>query len=131
MELSCYRPFHVGLLSLEGIRVFSWNGCVLSERGASSGLLTTSSFRSREVQAYRERRYLELGCTCVDERRRFHVELHHEDRAFNPFMSREDSETHNVSVVEITPEAICYRYEERKPGSLELGEPETVCLELG
>ncbi len=118
MDLSQFRPFYLGMLtSLGGCRLFVWNGSGLEEHDAGISMITTSSFRADEVEAYRRKRYMEIcgerGCERSRENSlSFHRDLNHEDRAFNPLMSREDAETHSISVIEVDPSRVSFSYYE-------------------
>jgi uncharacterized protein with NRDE domain len=53
LALESYAPFHLFLLSLDGGHYYSWDGSRLSDSEDCPGFLTTSSFRSREIEAWR------------------------------------------------------------------------------
>ncbi len=118
MDLSQFRPFYLGMLtSSGGCRLFVWSGSGLDERDLGISMVTTSSFRPSEVEAYRKNRYLEIcgerGCEWSrDESFSFHRDSSHEDRAFNPLMARKDAETHCISVIEVDSSHVSFSYYE-------------------
>jgi len=61
ISLESYAPFHLFLFSLNGGYYYSWDGSHLSDDGGCPGFLTTSSFRSGEVEAWRWRRWERLA----------------------------------------------------------------------
>lgn len=128
MDLTRYRPFYVGLLCIAGIRILSWDGSVLREQDTSDGMLTTSSFKSQEVQSYRRNQYKEINREILAERRSFHVEMNHKNLAFNPFMLRVESKTHNVSTIDLGVSEVVFGYEERISETSKLRSPLEVPL---
>jgi len=125
-DLSVYRPFFLGLIApSSGCVIYEWEGEVLEQCAPGIPFLTTSSYRSREVEDYRRRRFLETVCAedgkeDSDGSLRFHLDQSHEDAAFNPFMSRDDAETHCISVIEVNPASVRYEYHNRVPGANDL-----------
>lgn len=57
IRLESYAPFHLFLFSLKGGHYYSWDGSQLSDSGECPRFLTTSSYRSREVEAWRDKRW--------------------------------------------------------------------------
>jgi len=118
MDLSPFQPFYLGMLTPLGeFRLFVWSGSGLEERDSGISMMTTSSFRPDEVEAYRKKRYLEIcgerGCEWRrDNSLSFHRDLSHENRAFNPLMARDDAETHCISVIEVDPSRVSFSYYE-------------------
>lgn len=114
-----YRPFHVGVLSpSEKAIVYSWDGFQLEKRTPDLPFLSTSSYRSEEVQSYRRTRFQELFPYSManrlwEEGLKYHCDRAHEDPAFNPAMTREDAETHCLSRITATGERIEFAYWER------------------
>ena len=116
---SDYRPFLVGFVNPGSpVRAYSWNGRSLERLDLKDSIVTTSSFRSCEVESYRQ----ELYKSCVNKGRsdwawknglQYHLDMSHEDAAFNPSMSREDSETHCISVVTVDEGSLEFDYWER------------------
>jgi len=56
----------------------------------------------------------------------FHGDTSHRDPAFNPLMSREDANTHCISVIEVNPISVSFRYYENLSENA-LAAPDTVC----
>ena len=117
-ELSEYAPFFLGLLDREGCEIRGWDGQELTRLRGSSDFLTTSSFRSGEVQSYRKSRYetwrretADLGD--LEDRLQYHLNVDNPDPAFNPLMRRVESETHNVSAMSLGSDAARFIYLER------------------
>lgn len=131
LDLAAYPPFIVGLLDSLRCRALAWDGQRLREVSAPDGFLTTSSFRSAEVQAYRENRYAETVASNPADwpgRRAFHFETAHPDPAFNPLMRRSESETHSVSLLRFEGMRLVFEYWAREADSEAWHEP--VSLEL-
>ncbi|EDY84426.1 hypothetical protein VDG1235_4057 [Verrucomicrobiia bacterium DG1235] len=109
-----FNPFHVGLADCDGVTVFSWNGVALAESKLERGFLTTSSCRTKEVEAYRAIRYAELNAKgrglSSETRRLFHLETKNADPAFNPMMLRDESRTHSVAFIEVDGDKATLRY---------------------
>jgi|ETNmetMinimDraft_22_1059887.scaffolds.fasta_scaffold00021_19 hypothetical protein len=114
-----YRPFHIGvLIPGEKAVLYSWDGFRLEQRTPDLPFLSTSSYRSEEVQFYRRTRFQEFfpdGNTSRlwEKGLKYHCDRIHEDPAFNPAMSREDAETHCLSRVTVTSERFEFEYWER------------------
>lgn len=112
-------PFHLCALNRKEARCVSWDGESVSERGVGEGFITTSSFRTVEVEAYRGERFRELlpgrGADREGWHLGFHRDLAHPDPAFNPFMLRPESETHCLSLVVLTENEARFDYQEREP----------------
>lgn len=127
-----FRPFYLGVVKPpDGLWIVSWNGVELKEISPEIPMLTTSSFRTSEVEEYRRSRYIEIckeggGKCTADEAMSFHVEHSHPDPAFNPLMSREDAETQCVSVIEVDSGLVSFNYYERLSGPNPLA-PAEVC----
>ncbi len=132
--LNSYRPFFLGAVGGGTASLFAWDGSELRALDASSGFVTTSSFRSQEVQAYRKRRYGEMlgGMASIDldERFAYHVDVSHPDPAYNPLMSRPDAETHNVTSIEVSEKQARMRFAVRISGSNELSPEQVSALPL-
>ncbi len=132
LDLSQFRPFYLGAIAPLGkCRIVAWNGLELEEVTLQVPMLTTSSFRSSDVEAYRRKRYLEIcgreGCDWdLDQSLSFHGDTSHRDPAFNPLMSREDANTHCISVIEVDPISVSFRYYEKLSG-IALAAPDAVC----
>lgn len=126
-SLKAFMPFILGLLDREGVSLFGWDGSELEALESGEGMITTSSYRSDDVEAYRRRRYRELAETARGQRetwrRTFHTETAHADSAFNPMMLRKDSRTHNLSTIRISERMASFRYEEALGESRSLGPP--------
>ncbi len=109
-NLEAYRPFIVGFVDGNGASAsFAWNGDQLLEWTREKPFITTSSFKAQSVQAYRENLYDTILGNSEDL-----LELHfseaHQNKAFNPLMSRPDAKTHCVSVIEVQQSEIRYQY---------------------
>ena len=115
-----WQPFHLCFLDLRSACCMSWDGRALSETDVSAGFLTTSSYRTAEVEAYRRQRYDALLPGRGDDREAWHVAYHqdlaHSDSAFNPFMLRPESETHCLSVIVMDSDSLRFDYFERVTG---------------
>lgn len=114
-ELADYSPFLLVFADQGGSQAFAWNGEDLDALDVSEGMLTTSSFKTAEVQGYREDLFvasvLESGKEPELARSQFHTGISHEDPAFNPLMLREDSRTHSVSTVTVAGERVVFEYQ--------------------
>lgn len=132
LDVQSYQPFHLCAIDGYGYCGASWDGVSLERRSANERFITTSSFRTKEVEAYRETLYQELlgseEIVDVERRRAYHMDTSHEDPAFNPFMLREESETHCMSVVEIGKESVAYEYWERVSNEIKWKPPVNVIL---
>lgn len=116
---NCYRPFIAGVLSPNGeLKLVSWDGSALKPLDLGCSFATTSSYRSRAVESYRRERYEALmvsggGDWAWSHGLDYHQDLGHSDPAFNPLMSREDAETHCISLITATSEQTRFEYLER------------------
>lgn len=114
-ELDCYNPFILCFADLKGVEGMAWDGRTLQSVDLSSGMVTTCSFRTDEIEPYRRARLeqIKAGKRQFGEReqREFHTELLHPDAAFNVLMLRDESRTHSISTVCIEPKRVRYRYE--------------------
>ncbi len=114
-----YRPFLIGLMGPENdCRICEWNGIEAKNRTLRIPMLTTSSFKTSEVESYREKRYeaMVLSSSSIDEsdpHYDYHCDVENADRAFNPLMSRSDAETQCLSVISVSSEGIDFDYYER------------------
>ncbi|MDQ8203271.1 NRDE family protein [Pelagicoccus sp. SDUM812003] len=118
LDLDSYKPFLLGLMSLGNSVVLSWDGCRIVRLASDIRFLTTSSFQTEEVEAYRKNRYIEI---CGDDaslcslRRRisYHFDTAHPSSAYNPLMRREESETQCVTMVSIRKTSTLMRLQTR------------------
>ncbi len=122
-----YNPFVLGLADVDSVSLFSWDGKNFSGLRNSSGIVTTSSYRTGEVESYRESSYALLKDSS-GERRKFHIGTPHEDSAFNPMMLRADSRTRSVSTIQIDRSRVGYTYEAVLGETLELARAESLDL---
>lgn len=122
-----YNPFILGFADVESVSLFSWDGENVEDLRNPSGIVTTSSHRTQEVESYRKSRYEGLK-DAADKRRDFHVGTPHEDPAFNPMMLRVDSRTRSVSTIEIASHRVSYTYEAVLDETRQLAQAETVDL---
>jgi len=119
LDTERYRPFIAGVVSPSGeSHAIAWDGMTLKLRDLTRSFLTTSSFRFDAVESYRRARYEELirsgGADWAwSHGLNYHQDLNNADPAFNPLMSREDAETHCISVITATPEGTQFEYLER------------------
>ncbi|MDQ8180196.1 NRDE family protein [Pelagicoccus sp. SDUM812005] len=130
-----YNPFLIGLADTDGVEGFAWDGESLSPLSFGKGFVTTSSYRTAEVQAYRESRYDELRAgreylTPAEMRELLTVPLH-PDPAFNALMLRQDSRTHNLSQIEVDRGGVSFRYWPVVGESRSLGPETQVSLPRG
>ncbi len=127
-----YHPFLVAFADREGVAMYSWDGKDLEGMRVQQDFVTTSSFRTSEVQSYRNFRYQSLlagrAFLTPADRRELHVGTPHEDPAFDSLMLRSESRTHSVSTVEIDSDRVIYRYEAVLGESRRLGEAEEIVL---
>lgn len=134
MDLEAYNPFLLVVADCEGAEASDWDGESLTPFETPVGLLTTSSFRTEEVQAYRLERYLQCleGRSKLDlaERLAFHTERANDDPAFNPMMLREDARTHSVATVEIGENTVRFVYEKVLGDTRTLASPVAVEIAL-
>lgn len=106
-----YLPFHLCCLDRSGdVVIVSWNGDVLERRPCTRRMLTTSSFKPREVQTYREELFRKQAPNSSEELFLYHMDRSHADLAFNPLMKRADAFTQSLSVVEISDGEISFKY---------------------
>ena len=114
-----YRPFFVGYLSREeGPSLHSWDGQSLEECATDAPLLTTSSYLSETIQAYRRTLFDSFRADGGDDGMwkrgiDFHRDRSCADAAFNPAMSRTDAETHCLSRITVTSDRLQFDYWER------------------
>lgn len=131
-DFSKYRPFVLGLVTVDGAKLLSWDGIGLEELDSTSSFVTSSSYRTAEVEGYRSNRYRELlgAFEFLDSlpRREFHLELENRDVAFNPMMLRNDSRTHSLSTVEVEADQVSLKYEAVLGDSRSLAEPVVLRL---
>jgi len=116
LDLGEYPPFLVGVANESRVAAWASDCASLSPLDTTRGLLTTSSYKTEAVQAYREARYRVLAgqgeVPAKERRRQFHMDLHNADPAFNPLMLREDSRTHSLTEVSIGADLVSMRYAE-------------------
>jgi hypothetical protein len=120
-----YAPFV--LVAWDGLkeRCWQWDGRAFARRAPTSAILTTSSVRSSEVVAWRERRYAESAAEGGTERagaagveapewlERFHTDTAHADGAFNVLMARGDARTESVCCIVVDSASVRYRHSRR------------------
>lgn len=127
-----YPPFLLAACDTEGADLFSWDGVRFVAIDREDGFLSTSSFRTVEVQAYRKSRYEELRGGAIGlsstSRRDFHVGLVHADPAFDPLMVREESRTRSISTIEIDEAEVRYSYEVVLGETRTLGKADDISL---
>lgn len=94
-----------------------WDGQQLSRRKLTEAdrPLTTSSFRSAEVEASRRERFLAQAPT-ADTLRAFHIGRDDRGEAYAVWMSRPDAHTVSLSGVVVTPSRVSFSYAERDVG---------------
>ncbi len=136
LDLEAFRPFILGVVGpgVDG-RLLNWNGERLESRDSGHRFVTTSSFNTSEVESYRTRRFMDLlesGADLWNSNQQFeyHSDRSHADRAFNPLMSREDAETHCVSVVSVSVDSVDFDYYERDSATGGLASPISSSLVL-
>ncbi|MBD5780251.1 NRDE family protein [Pelagicoccus sp. NFK12] len=133
-DLTSYHPFLLVLADCKGTEAFSWDGAELASLALPRAFLTTSSFRTREVQSYRISRYDALlgerDSLSEKSRRSLHLDTPHPDPAFNPMMLRADARTQSVSRVELDLHRACLRYQRVLDETRTLGEERGASLDL-
>ncbi|MDQ8185144.1 NRDE family protein [Pelagicoccus sp. SDUM812002] len=131
-SFGCYRPFLVAIADAEGIDFYSWSGKAFRASPPESGFVTTSSYRTDEIQKYRELRYKDLlgGKSALgpEDMKRLHIGTPHSDAAFNPMMLRRDSRTRSVSHITVDDEHVSYHYQAVKGEDRSLRGKVTVSL---
>ena len=129
-SLEDYNPFILCFADRDGVEGFSWDRINRAPADLSSGMVTTCSFRSEEIESYRKERYAELSVSSAGYTREsqwtFHTELSHEDPAFNALMFREESRTHSIAKVDLELDSIRFGYRQVIGEERELGEEHTV-----
>lgn len=127
-----YLPFLLAAADSDGADLFSWDGARLEAVANVDCFLTTSSFRTEEVEAYRKSRYETLrggaGRLSAAARRELHLGLVHPDPAFNPLMAREESRTRSVSTIEVDDSEVRYSYEVVLGETRGLGKADRISL---
>lgn len=130
--LDNYNPFILCFADTAGVVGFAWNGKRLDAFDLEGGMVTTCSFRSEEIEAYRKERYVELRAKALRfgerQQRKFHTELQHPDAAFNTLMRREESRTHSISTVFLDEHGVRFVYESVQAEERQLNPPEIVTL---
>ena len=134
-ERSFYKPFLVLFRDkAESVRLFSWDGASDCEKEMDFPMVTTSSFRTDEVEEYRRGlfriRTLEFGQDGFDRLKTFHFDESHREGAFNPLMTREDALTHSVSQIRFQDDEIVFKYWDRDFESGKLTVPLEERMEL-
>lgn len=131
-EMGSYRPFLIVLADLNGADAYVWNGMFLERAALERAFLTTSSYRTCEIETYRETRYeslrLEAGIVQAEQLSALHLDTSHPNSAFNPMMLRDDSRTHSVSRVDVDARSIRFRYQPVVADTRCLGETVSVSL---
>ncbi|MBC2605702.1 NRDE family protein [Pelagicoccus albus] len=127
LKLTDYRPFFLGLANRESLEIFGWDGCNLESIHPDLPVITTSSFRSDEVQKYRKDRYRywmgSAGGNSTEKQRRFHFETSDSDSAFGPMMYRPDARTQSVTWLDVSSESVVLSYQEILEEKSKLEEP--------
>ena len=130
-DMDRYPPCFVGLMDEAALRLYAWDGRSLERRPGEATIATTSGYRPREIQAYREARYAQAcGSSGSSEAQRlaFHSDRSHADPAFNPLMSRADAHTQSLSRLWIQREKVLFEYRERDAADADWGAAR--CFEL-
>lgn len=134
LSLGVFNAFHLMALDPFGnVKIFSWNGTLLKNAVLGRQMITTSSFRSQEVQSYRERLFDSMvrgeGHT-GEALEAFQKNVDHSDRAFNPLMTRDDGETHCLSMIEVGPDEVSFGFSDRTSDTSILRETSWTSMEL-
>ena len=107
MEPADYRPFHLlQINSAQQTILLTWNGTDLQERTLPQ-LLTTSSYKTAEVIAFRETAFARIGDAA-----QFHGFHDPGYPAHSPLMARPDARTVSVLHVEVAREVATHYYSE-------------------
>ncbi len=119
LALADYAPFILVAWDRARTAAWSWDGAALSVDPAPAAPLTTSSYRSAEICAWRRARFAAV----VDHPDRanlaaYHDDAAHEDPAFNVRMRRPDARTESVCEVNVTPTEVRFRHRRESPERL-------------
>ena len=133
IEKERFPPFFAGMIGPNTpCQIYGWDGRQFEKLSLELPFLTTSSFQSKAVQAYRKDRYLEVVRSSADEKALFanHCDSAHENWAFNPLMSRTDAETHCISSISVDSKLAKFEYREVDPLQGSLRSPVSIELRL-
>ena len=111
-----YAPFLLMAWDRTGVTRWSWDGVRLAIDTAPAPPVSTSSYRSPEICAWRRARYGEL-ITRPDAEAlsRYHDDVAHPDPAFNVRMRRPDARTESVCRVTVTPTEVRFWQRRESP----------------
>ncbi len=116
MQLHCYRPWTIFLLSQEASSKASWNGSVLDWADDCPSFETSSSFRPSEVARWRsaqwERHLEDQPATPESVSRLFRQTA--SDLAYGFTMDRDDARTVSQITLEFSREVASFRYAPRE-----------------
>lgn len=135
LDLKSYRPFHLLLIDGTGeAKVMTWDGIAPKDTILTKSCITTSSYRSEEIQSYRLERYSEIvgegdAMHEFDRQMSFHCDASHQDLAYNPFMSREDAETQCLCIIRVDASIVSFEYRDRVSNKNAFRRPLTTELE--
>lgn len=109
LDREAYAPFILVAWDRERFAAWSWDGRELVRDDAPAAPLTTSSFRSPDVCAWRRSRYAALVARpTASNLAAYHNDVAHADPAFNVRMRRPDARTESACRVTVSPTDVRY-----------------------
>jgi len=135
-SLTCgdFAPFVLVLWDASGQTSWVWDGETLEPRVNIEPPITTSSYRTAEVCAWRRQRFDALMSSTLRNGRRmragelftaaerlmcYHHDTEHGDGAFNVRMRRPDARTESICEVVVNAREVRYRHQRESPDALE------------
>jgi len=114
-----YAPFLLLAWDPESVAGWSWDGDVFAAMDPVVAPVTTSSYRTDEVGAWRRHRYAELVRTgTAEELTAFQDDVGHPDPAFNVRMRRPDARTESVCRIDVTRNRVVFQHCREDPEAL-------------
>ena len=120
-SLSCgdYAPFLLLAWDTSGEARWSWDGVRISCEPSPAPPVTTSSFRSQEICAWRCARYAEMVARpTAATLSTYQDDAVHAESAFNVRMRRPDAQTESVCRVTVTPREVHFWHRRESPDAL-------------
>jgi hypothetical protein len=119
--LACgdYAPFVLLAWDRGGEAGWSWDGATLQQEALLQPPISTSSYRSREIVAWRKSRYAQLVVQAeAATLTKYHDDVAHANPAFNVRMRRPDARTESVCRVTMTPAEVSFWHRREAPGAV-------------
>ena len=114
-----FAPFIVVACDAARTATWVWDGARLLTDFAPQRPLTTSSYRSAEVCAWRRARFSAVATPpSVEALAAYHDDVAHADPAFNVRMRRPDARTESVCRVSVTREEIRFLHRRESPDAI-------------